>query len=274
MESASSKGADPPGSAVELPAGAPRFTDPELLELVEEADVPIPRGEPRRRLAALATALVARAPEREVRKKLAEAAEALWDDDARARFEQTLSTRGTTEPGPSLDAPAAGNAFALGLAYRSALPLVARTEQVRQPLEELEPRFAELEEEDRERNGPVLARTAVPALAVDVALMKDEGYYFVSVFPPEGSEGVDILGKAAKWLTRRMTVDGDAPRVNMRRFLALLAEEVEVELPVTAETIDRMLAEPMPQAPMQDRMFVALARSLVEEAVAERGFPF
>ena len=82
------------------------------------------------------------------------------------------------------------------------------------------------------------------------------------------------MGKASKWLTRRMAMEGDAPRVAMRRFLAILAEEAEVELPVVAETLDRLLAEPVPIAPANDRMFVALARGLVDEAVAERGFPF
>ena len=274
MESASAKGPGAPGAAGEATESGPAFTDPELLDLVEEADVQVRRGEPRRLAAEVAGALVARAPEQELREKLAAAAEALWDDEARERFERTLAKRDATEPAPSLDAPAAENALALAFAYRSALPLVARDERVQTPLKELEPAFAELDEEDRDTHGPVLARTAVPALAIDVALMKDEGYYFVAVFPPEGSEGVDIVGKAAKWLTRRMTVDGDAPRINMRRFLALLAEEVELELPVSAETIDLLLAEPMSVGPMQDRMFVALTRGLVEEAVAERGFPF
>src|SRR5262245_61026592 len=255
-------------------AAAAPFTDPGLLDLVEDADVPVQRGEPRRRLAEVAGALVARAPEQELNEKLAAAAEALWDDDARKRFEGVLDRRAVTEPRPELDAPAAENELALALAYRSALPLVARNEGVQAPLKELEPAFAELDEDDRRSRGPVLAQTAVPALALDVALMKEEGYYFVSVFPPAGSEGVDIVGKAAKWLTRRMTIEGDALRVNMRRFLALLAEEVEVELPATAETSDRLLAEPMPAGPTEDRMFVALARGLVEEAVAERGFPF
>jgi hypothetical protein len=71
-----------------------------------------------------------------------------------------------------------------------------------------------------------------------------------------------------------MTVDGDAPRSAMRRFLALVAEEIEDELPTTAETLDRLLAEPMPPAPVADRLFLALARGLVEEAVAERGPPY
>jgi hypothetical protein len=263
VESASAKGSVAPDAAGQAAEGWPRFTDPELLEIVEEANVPVPRGEPRRLVAEVASTLVARAPEQELHEKLAAAADALWDDDAHARFEQALSKRGVTE-----------KALALALAYRSALPLVARDARVQAPLKELEPVFADFDEEDRDSHGPVLARTAVPALAIDVALMKDEGYYFVSVFPPEGSQGIDIVGKAAKWLTRRMTMDGDAPRVNMRRFLALLAEEVEVELPVTAATIDRMLAEPEPTGPMEDRMFVSLARGLVEEAVAERGFPF
>jgi hypothetical protein len=60
----------------------------------------------------------------------------------------------------------------------------------------------------------------------------------------------------------------------MRRFLAVVAEEVEIELPLTAGTIDRILAEPMPAHPPHDRPFLSLARSLVEEAVAERGFPW
>jgi hypothetical protein len=71
-----------------------------------------------------------------------------------------------------------------------------------------------------------------------------------------------------------MTMDGDAPRLAMRRFLALVAEEVEVDLPTCASALDTLLAEPMPQAPGQDRLFLALARGLVEESVAERGFPF
>ena len=72
-----------------------------------------------------------------------------------------------------------------------------------------------------------------------------------------------------------MTVDGDdACRLAMRRFLAVLAEEVEVEMPLTAETLDRLLAEPMPAHPPNDALFLALARGLVEESVAERGFPW
>jgi hypothetical protein len=252
----------------------PHFTDPELLELMDEADVAVPRGEPRRQLAQVAEALVTRAPEQELQARITAAAETLWTDDARARVGSALAARGADELVPLLEAPAGESALALAVAYRAALPLLARDERVKAPLKQLEPALAELDEEDRNEHGAVLARAAVPSLAVDVELMKDEGYRFVAVFPPEGSEGVDIVGKAASWLTRRMTVDGDAPRVNMRRFLALLAEEVEIELPVTAETLDRLLAEPMPPAPIQDRMFLALARGLVEEAVAERGFPF
>ena len=122
--------------------------------------------------------------------------------------------------------------------------------------------------------GPALARAAVPALAVDVELLKDEGYRYVASYPPEGSEGVDVVGMAAAWLTRRMTVDGDEARLAMRRFLAVLAEEVEIDLPRTAATIDQLLAAPMPPHPPNDRPFLSLARGLVEEAITERGFPW
>jgi signal transduction histidine kinase len=167
-----------------------------------------------------------------------------------------------------------GRTAALALAFTATLLLLACDERVQAPLPELETSFAELDEDDRQRLGVVLARAATPALGLDLELMKSEGYYYVSVFPPEGSEGVDIVGKAAKWLTRRMTMDGDAPRAAMRRFLAILAHEVEGELPAVAGTLERLLAEPPPPAPASDPLFVALARGLVEEAVAERGFPF
>jgi len=258
-----------------VPVAAAQLTDPGLLELLDEADVLVPRGEPRRRLAEVVNALAERAPVEELHAKLAAAAETLWDDDARSRVARAVAAHDDCMLAPTeLDLPASESRVALALAYRAALPLLARDDHVRTLLKELEPSFAELDDDDRDRLGPVLARAAVPALAVDLDLMKDEGYHYVAVFPPEGSEGVDIVGKAAKWLTRRMTMDGDAPRIVMRRFLALLADEVEIELPVIAETLDRLLAEPTPPAPMQDRLFVALARGLVEEAVAERGFPF
>ena len=251
-----------------------QLADPGWLEVLDEADLRVPRGLPRQRLAAVVDSLAERAPVPDLRSALAAAAEALWDDTARARVAQVLAERHADELETQLSRPANENPLALCLAYRAALPLLARDERALAPLKEAEPSFAELDDDDRLRLGPPLAAAAVPALALDLELVKEEGYYFISVFPPEGSEGVDIVGKAAKWLTRRMTIDGDGPRIAMRRFLSLVAEEVEVELPAVSETLDRLLAEPVPPAPAGDRMFVALARSLVTEAVAERGFPF
>ena len=253
---------------------SPHFTDPRLLDVADEADVAVPRGEPRRQLAALVDALAARASAEEVQARLVAAAGALVNDDNRRRVERALAESDLGDLAGDLGTAVEPGPVALALAYRAALPLLARDERVRAPLQELEISFAEFDGDDRNRFGPVLARAATPALGIDIALMKDEGYSFVAIYPPEGSEGVDIVGKAARWLTRRMTMDGDAPRAAMRRFLAQLAEEVEVDLPVASETIDRLLEQPIPDAPAQDRLFVALARGLVEEAVAERGFPF
>jgi hypothetical protein len=220
----------------------------------------------------VARALVRRDPEEQLRTTVATAAAALWDDEARAKA--AAATGDDTELAALLDLPAAESPLAAAAAYRAALPLLARDEAVTSSLVSLEPVLAQLDDDDRARFAPVLARAAAPALALDLEQLKDEGYRYVASYPPEGSEGVDIVGKASSWLTRRMTMDGDAPRLAMRRFLALLAEEVEVELPASAAALDELLAEPMPEAVGQDRMFVALARGLVEEAVAERGFPF
>jgi hypothetical protein len=227
------------------------FTDSRTLELADAVEVDVPRGEPRQLLAAVADALAAREPAPILGEKLTAAAAAVLDEEAQA-----------------------DERLAQAVAYRLALPYLARHEAVRGTLTEVEPLLEDLTEEELAERGPALARAAIPALAVDVELLKDEGYRYVATFPPEGSEGVDVVGKASAWLTRRMTVDGDDARLAMRRFLAVVAEDVEIELPLTAETIDRILAEPMPAHPPHDKPFLSLARGLVEEAVAERGFPW
>jgi hypothetical protein len=224
------------------------FTSAAALEQADAIELDVPRGEPRQLLAAVAGALAAREPADILRERLAAAAD-------------------------GVDAPG-DDAVRLALAYRLALPYLARDASIKEALEDVEPLLEGMDEDERAERGPVLARAAAPALAVDLELLKDEGYRYVASYPPDGSEGVDVVGMAAAWLTRRMTVDSDDVRLAMRRFLTVLAEEVEVELPLTAATIDRLLAEPMPVHPPKDALFLALARGLVEEAVAERGFPW
>ena len=225
------------------------FTTAGALERADAIELEVPRGEPRLLLAAVAEALAARAPADELRERLTTAAD-------------------------RLDVSAEDEEVRLALAYRLALPYLARDASIREALADVEPLLGAMDEEERVERGPALARAAAPALAVDLELLKDEGYRYVATFPPEGSEGVDVVGKAAAWLTRRMNVDGDDARLALRRFLAVLAEEVEVEMPLTAATVDRLLEEPMPPHPPKDVLFLALARGLVEEAVAERGFPW
>ena len=171
----------------------------------------------------------------------------------------------------ALEAP--GGADVASLAYRLALPYLARDTSIKEALADVEPLLDGMDEDERVGAGR-LARAAAPAPRRRPRLLKDKGYRYVASYPPDGSEGVDVVGMAATWLTRRMTVDGDDARLAMRRFLAVLAEEVELEMPLTAATIDRLLAEPMPAHPPKDVLFLALARGLVEEAVAERGFPW
>jgi hypothetical protein len=229
----------------QLPPVLPDFVAPDPAD--DEID-DVPRGEPRRLVAEAARTLARNAPEHELRAALGAAANALGDDPNDAR--------------------------ALARAYRAALPYLVRDTAATPSVADAESTLAAMDSDDRLRFGVGLARAAIPALALDVELFEDEGYRYVATFPPAGSEGVDVAGKAAKWLTRRLTVDGDAPRVAMRRFLALLAEEAELERPTVAETIDRLLEEPMPEYPPNDRLFLALARGLVDEALAARGMPW
>jgi hypothetical protein len=224
------------------------FTDSRLLEAADEADVTVARGEPRRRVAAVVDVLAARGSEPDLRAALASAGELLCADEVDSEL-------------------------ALAIAYRAALRMLAAHRSVLADVEAFEAVLEGLPEDDREQIGLSLARVAIPALAVDVEQMKDEGWRYVASYPPEGSEGVDVVGRAASWLTRRLTVDGEAPREAMRRFLALVADEAEIDFPAASATLDRLLARPA-AAPARDPLFLALCRTLVEEAVAERGRPF
>jgi len=228
----------------------PAFTHPDLLAEAERAEVDVPRGEARRAVAAVAEALAQRKLEAEVDELLTAAAGLLVGAD------EAASDRGHA------------------IAYRAALPVLARSEAVRGQLAAAEPVLATMDEEDRAKFAPGLARAALPALAVDVEQMKSEGYEFVALYPPAGSENVDVVGRAANWLTRRLTMEDEGPRVAMRRFLALVAEEVEVDLPVVSGLLDELVVEPMPPRPPDDAAFLALARGLIEEAIRERGFPW
>lgn len=228
----------------------PAFTHPDLLEAAERAEVDVPRGDARRAVAAVAEALAKRKPDAELEALLTAAAELLVGADE------------------------AGTDLAHAVAYTAALPLLARSETVRAELAAAEQVLAAMDDEGRAEFAPALARAAVPALAVDVEQMKAEGYEFVAIYPPAGSEGVDVVGRAANWLTRRMTMEDEGPRVAMRRFLAVLAEEVEVDLPVVSGLLDELVAEPMSDRPSDDAAFLSLARGLIEEAIGERGFPW
>ena len=140
----------------------PTFTHPDLLAEADSAEVDVPRGEARKRVAAVADALAQRKPEADVRALLTEAAELLVSADE------------------------AGTDRGHAIAYRAALPVLARSEAVRAQLAAAEPVLAAMDEEERARFAPGLARAAVPALAVDVEQMKAEGYEFVAIYPPAG----------------------------------------------------------------------------------------
>ena len=151
------------------------FTSAAALEQADAIELEVPRGEPRQLLAAVAAALAARELADILRERLAAAADAIeapGDDEVR-----------------------------LALAYRLSLPYLARDASIKEALADVEPLLDGMDEEERVERGPVLGRAAAPALAVDLELLKDEGYRFVATFPPEGSEGIDVVGKAAAWLT-------------------------------------------------------------------------
>ena len=147
------------------------FTAAAALERADAIEVEVPRGEPRRLLAAVAEALAAREPADVLRERL----------DGRGRLPSRRPA--TTSSG-------------VRVAYRLALPYLARDASIKEALADVEPLLEGMDEDERVERGPVLARAAAPALAVDLELLKDEGYRYVATFPPEGSEGVDVVGKA------------------------------------------------------------------------------
>ena len=107
------------------------FTDAHTLELADEVEVEVPRGEPRQLLAAVAAALAAREPAETLAEKLTEAAGAVLPEEAQA-----------------------DERLAQAVAYRLALPYLARHEAVKGALAEVEPLLEDLTEEELDERGP------------------------------------------------------------------------------------------------------------------------
>jgi len=130
------------------------------------------------------------------------------------------------------------------VAFRAALQELARDRAIVAHVAAFEPILADLEEDDRLEYGVQLSRVAIPALGVDVDLMKDEGWRFVA--PTRRRRGGRRRQRPGGALAHPPADDRRRrPRVATRRFLGLVAEQVEIELPVAAATLDALLDQPV-----------------------------
>src|SRR6185436_9255772 len=110
------------------------FTDSRTLELADAIAVEVPRGEPRQLLAAVADALAARESAETLAERLTEAAHAVLGEEAQDDEQ-----------------------LARAVAYRLALPYLARHEAVKGALAEVEPLLEDLIEDELAERGPALA---------------------------------------------------------------------------------------------------------------------
>jgi hypothetical protein len=120
-----------------------------------------------------------------------------------------------------------------------------------------------------ERRGVALsiAPLAANGVGLDLEQASEEAMAFLESFPVPGRAAVDLAQEASSWLALRTATDERRARLRLR--LSEFAAAGAVDFPLTAEALRQLLAEPPPADPRQDDLWVALARAIVEERLAE-----
>ncbi len=122
---------------------------------------------------------------------------------------------------------------------------------------------------DEERPALAIAAAvlAAPVTGVDLERASEDASAYLESFPVPGRAVVDLADQASRWLALR-TATGES-RARLRAGLALLAEAWAAELPLATGALRSLLAEPAPEDPRQDELWVALARAIVDGRLVE-----
>jgi hypothetical protein len=214
-----------------------------------------------------------------IERAAAAAAESCWGEGTRSDISAGLNELRTEalEQVETIDAalaelakPARENRVALALAYRGAAELMTRANENYERLAELESRLSKAPPEEHAALTLPVAVAADLAVAIPPYDADEAAAKFLESFPESWEEKPAAANQAAHWLARTLD-DGDR-RQKMRVALGALAEEAAGDFPRAARTLTALLAEPVPEEPAEDDLWVNLCIGVVQAQVSALAF--
>jgi len=138
-----------------------------------------------------------------------------------------------------------------------------RSAATRELLKELEELLRQAPSDEARQIVLPVAAAVAPAMGIDLQQAADEAAAYLESFPVPGRAVVDVADMASRWLALRLA--SDDRRARLRQGLSLLSQAWSAEFPVASQVLTDLVAEPVPDDPGQDDLWVALARAIVVE---------
>lgn len=261
--------------------------DDALGELLDELDIGLELNAAGPAIEPLLNALIGQAPQAALQQTAVEAVEALWDADleqeVRAELEdfRGRAVEQNARLVPTIDtalaqlgAPARRNRVAHALVWRAATKLMRRANRNHERVAELE-RALEHAPQARRRH-LTLPIAAAASLAADIG--DEEAAKAVAAYAFSASASRRPSRKQHDRATAQLarTLATDERRRAVRASLAELAEISADEFPLASLALRELLAEPFPDDPVNDELWVNLVVGLpheqLEDALADATF--
>jgi hypothetical protein len=254
--------------------------DDALGELLDELEIGLELNSAGPAIEPLLGALIGEAPQAALRQATVDAVEALWDADLEQEVRAELEDfrgRAVEENArlvPTIDsalaqleAPARQNHVAHALVWRAATKLVRRASRNHDRVAELE-RTLERAPQARHRRLtlPIAAAASLAADVGDEEAAKAIAAYAFSV-PAGRRPSRKQRDRASAQLAR--TLATDERRRDVRASLAELAELSAEEYPLASRALRGLLAEPVPDDPVKDELWVSLVVGLAQEQLED-----
>ena len=252
--------------------------DDTLGELLDEVEISLELNSAGPVVAPLVQALIDGAPAESLRDAAGEAVETLWDanleQEVRAEFEafRGIAIRERNPLVPAVDdaltelaQPTQSNHVAHALVWRAALKLLRRANRNHERVAQLERALEHGTRPDRRRR-LTLPIAAAASLAADIG--DEEGAKAIAAY----AFGMSARGRRARErATARLagSLATDARRRDMRASLAELAQLSAEEFPLASAALSELLAEPVPDDPVQDELWVSLVVGMAHEQLED-----
>lgn len=252
--------------------------DDTLGQLLDEIEIGLELNSAGPIVAPLVQALMDGTHAEALSESAAAAVEALWDaeleQEVRAEFEafRRTAVRDRSPLVPAIDdalaqlaQPARSNHVAHALVWRAALKLLRRANRNHERVAELEHALEHETRLDRRRR-LTLPIASAASLAAGIGDEESAKAIATYAFAMSG-RGRRSRDRATAQLARSLATDDR--RQNMRASLAELAELASEDFPLAAAALKELLAEPMPDDPARDELWVDLVVGMAREQLED-----